>query len=158
MICLWWRSVCSYYVSCLDRHVTYYTSHMCTYVYTRLSLPSLKYISSSLALNVFTSLHIWWPRVLLYMRPQPHNTLLAPTCTFFEYKTKHVERQRVLPAFAHALSCTRLQSTPRPKAKGKRRERPRGPARGPRGIPNYRLLAPRPDYVVSKNGEQIPNL
>jgi hypothetical protein len=25
---LWWRTVCSYYVSRLDRHVTYYTSHM----------------------------------------------------------------------------------------------------------------------------------
>jgi hypothetical protein len=32
----------------------------------------------------------------------------------FEYKTKHVERQRVLPAFAYTLSCTRLQSTSRP--------------------------------------------
>jgi hypothetical protein len=31
---LWWRTVCSRYVSRLDRHVTYYTSHMlyiCTY-------------------------------------------------------------------------------------------------------------------------------
>jgi hypothetical protein len=54
---LWWCTICSYGVSRLDRHVTYYTSHMCTYVYTRLSLPSLKYSSSSLALNVFTSLH-----------------------------------------------------------------------------------------------------
>jgi hypothetical protein len=58
-IVLWWRDICSYRVSRLDCHVTYYTSQMCTYVYTRLSLPSLKYISSSLALNVFTSLHIW---------------------------------------------------------------------------------------------------
>jgi hypothetical protein len=38
-----WRTICSYYVSRLDRHMTYYTSHMCTYVDTRLSLPSLKY-------------------------------------------------------------------------------------------------------------------
>jgi hypothetical protein len=40
---LWWRTICSYCVSCLDHHVTYYTSHVCTYVYTRLSLPCLKY-------------------------------------------------------------------------------------------------------------------
>ncbi len=25
---LWWRTVCSYYVSRLDRHMTYYTLHM----------------------------------------------------------------------------------------------------------------------------------
>jgi hypothetical protein len=37
-------------------------------------------------------------------------------------------------------------------------ERQRGPARSPRGIQNSRLLAPRPDYEVSKNQEQIPNL
>jgi hypothetical protein len=56
---MWWRTVCSYYVSRLDRHVTYYTSHMlyiCIIVYTRPSLPVLKHCSSS-ALNVFTSLH-----------------------------------------------------------------------------------------------------
>jgi hypothetical protein len=42
---VWWRTICSYCVSRLDRHVTYYTvpHHMCTYVDTRLSLPSLKY-------------------------------------------------------------------------------------------------------------------
>jgi hypothetical protein len=40
---LWWRTICSYCVSCLDCHVTYYTSHMCTYADTRLSMPSLKY-------------------------------------------------------------------------------------------------------------------
>jgi hypothetical protein len=31
---LWWRTVCSYYVSRLDRHMIYYTLHMlyiCTY-------------------------------------------------------------------------------------------------------------------------------
>jgi hypothetical protein len=54
---LWWRTVCSYYVSRLDRHVTYYTSHM-LYICTRLSLPILftEIHSCSLALNVFTSL------------------------------------------------------------------------------------------------------
>jgi hypothetical protein len=42
---LWWRTICFYCVSRLDRHVTYYTSpHVyILYVYTRLSLPSLKY-------------------------------------------------------------------------------------------------------------------
>jgi hypothetical protein len=25
---LWWSNLCSYYVYHLDRHVTYYTSHM----------------------------------------------------------------------------------------------------------------------------------
>ncbi len=82
----------------------------------------------------------------------------------FDYKTKHVEPQRVLPAFAYALSCTQLQLTPRPHSfvniqdGGKRRERPRGLARGPRGVQDSRLLAPRPEYVVSKNREQILNL
>ncbi len=37
---LWWRTVCSYYISRLDRHVTYYTSHMLYInVHTRPSLP-----------------------------------------------------------------------------------------------------------------------
>jgi hypothetical protein len=102
-IVLWWRTICSYCVSRLDRHVTYYTSHMCTYVDTRLSLPSLKY---TVVAWLLTCLHLSTSGVRLYTRPQPHNTLLAPTCTFFEYKTKHVERQRVLPAFAH--DCSRL--------------------------------------------------
>jgi hypothetical protein len=54
---LWWCTVCSYYVSRLDRHMTYYTSHMlyiCPYS-PYLALAEIH--SSSLALNVFTSLH-----------------------------------------------------------------------------------------------------
>jgi hypothetical protein len=80
----------------------------------------------------------------------------------FEYKTKHVERQRVLPAFAHALSCTRLQSRPHSFVNiqngGKRRERPRGPARGPRCIQDSQLLAPRPEHLVSQDRKQVQNL
>jgi hypothetical protein len=40
---LWWRTICSYCVSRLDRHVTYYTSPHVYTCDTRLSLPSLKY-------------------------------------------------------------------------------------------------------------------
>jgi hypothetical protein len=53
---LWWRTVCSSCVSRLDRHVTYYTSHM-LYICTYSPLAALAEIhSSSPALNVFTSL------------------------------------------------------------------------------------------------------
>ncbi len=54
---MWWRTVCSYYVSRFDRHVTYYTSHM-LYICTYSPWPALAEIHrSSLSLNVFTSLH-----------------------------------------------------------------------------------------------------
>jgi len=60
--------VCSYYVSRLDRHVTYYTSHMlynvhCTYVDTRPSLPILKY---TVVARLLTCLHIS-TRVLFFL-------------------------------------------------------------------------------------------
>jgi hypothetical protein len=54
---LWLRTICSYCVSRLDRHVTYYTSpHVyIQYVDTRLSLPSLKYTVVAWLLKVGTN-------------------------------------------------------------------------------------------------------
>jgi hypothetical protein len=89
------------------RHVTYTTcfSHV-DIVHTRLSLPCLKYSSSALALSVCTSLPQWViPCSTLHVATS-FITLLAPYMHIFEHKMKHVERQRVLPAFAHDLSCT----------------------------------------------------
>jgi hypothetical protein len=65
---------------------------------------------------------------------------------FFEYKRKHIEQQKVLPAFAQALSCTRLQSTSRPHSfvntiqnGGKRRTT--APARGPSSVQDTVMVA-----------------
>jgi hypothetical protein len=52
-ISLWWRTICSYCVSRLDRHVTYYTSHM-LYRYI-CNLPSLKY---TVVARLLTCLHL----------------------------------------------------------------------------------------------------
>jgi hypothetical protein len=54
---LWWRTVCSYYVSRHDRHMTCYTLHMlyiCT-VHTRPSLPILK---NTVVARLLTCLHL----------------------------------------------------------------------------------------------------
>jgi hypothetical protein len=84
---MWWRAICSYCVSRLDRHVTYYSSHMLyiQYVDTRLSLPSLKY---TVVAWLLTCLHLSTsgdPTLTLHAA-MPHNTLLAPTCTFSNLK------------------------------------------------------------------------
>ncbi len=53
------------------------------------------------------------PRSTLHAAAK-YTTLLASHVHVLEYKTKHVEQQRVLPAFEYALPCTWLQSTSRP--------------------------------------------
>jgi hypothetical protein len=53
---LWWRTVCSYYVSHFDRHVTYYTSHMlyiCTFF---LYILALAWLVTCLHLSTVLSL------------------------------------------------------------------------------------------------------
>ena len=87
----------------------------CTYVYTRLSLPSLKYTVVAWLL-VLTCLHLSTSGDPAFDFTCGHvlQQVISTHMHVFKYKTKHVEQQRVLPAFAHAFSCTQLQSTSRP--------------------------------------------
>ncbi len=74
---LWWRTICSYCVSRLDRHVTYYSSHMlyiCRFVDTRLSLPSLKY---TVVAWLLTCLHLSTPQYF-----SSSLSALSQSCTF----------------------------------------------------------------------------
>ena len=82
---LWWRNICSYCVSRLDRHVTYYTSHMCTYVDTRLSLPSLKY---TVVAWLLTCLHLSTSGdpAFDFTRGHASQHVFSPTCTFSNIK------------------------------------------------------------------------
>jgi hypothetical protein len=110
---MWWRTICSYCICGADRHVTYFTSHMCTYVNTRPSLPCRKYTVVAwllMCLHLSTS----GDPAFNFSRGHVSRHVISTHVHVFEYKTKHVERQRVLPAFAYTLSCTRLQSTSRP--------------------------------------------
>ncbi len=85
----------------------------CTYVYTRPSLPILKY---TVVARLLTCLHLSTSGDPAFNFTHGHASqhVISTHVHVSEYKTKHVERQRELPAFAHALSCTRLQSTSRP--------------------------------------------
>jgi hypothetical protein len=72
-------------------------------------MPILKY-------TVVACLHLSTSGDLAFDFTRGHGTqnVISTHVHVFEYKTKHIERQRVLPAFAHAFSCTQLQSTSRP--------------------------------------------
>ncbi len=85
---VWWRTVCSYYVSRFDRHVTYYTSHM-LYICIYSPWPALAEIhSSSLALNVFTSLHTC---VLIVVTPDiEHSAVLLTWRQLIKARNKEV--------------------------------------------------------------------
>ena len=88
---------------------------MCTYVDTRLSLPSLKY---TVVAWLLTCLHLSTSGDPAFDFTRGHSLttqhVISTHVHVFENKTTHVERQRVLPTFAHAPSCTRLPSTSRP--------------------------------------------
>jgi hypothetical protein len=100
-----------YFWHCGDIDIIPHTC--CTYVDTPPSLPILKY---TVVARLLTCLHLSTSGdpAFDFTCGDASQHVISTHAHIFEYKAKHLERQRVLPAFAHALSCTRLQWISRP--------------------------------------------
>jgi hypothetical protein len=106
--------------------------------------------------------HVMWPYQMFntcvdIVHTRPSLPILKYSSTLmhvFEYKTTHIERQRVLPAFAYTLVCLWLQSTSRPHSFMITSIQNSVKKRTGRA----ELLAPRPGHLVQTAGNQIQSV